>query len=96
MNVKDIKDFSELIGLDSIIFSHSRYRRDDTARDVLNANPETNYKLLFRKESARSSSYWSEKDIDWSGEDFFVLTEKNRLLWFTNSEWASFWEVVNG
>ena len=96
MNVKDIKDFSEVIGLDSIIFSRSRYRRDDTARDVLNATLETNYKVLFRKESARMTSNWSEKDIDWSGEDFFVLTEKNRLLWFTNSEWASFGEVVNG
>lgn len=96
MNVKDIKDFSELIGLDSIVFSHCRYRRDDTARDVLNVNLETNYKALFRKESVRSSSNWSETDIDWSGEDFFVLTEKGRLVWFSNSEWASFSEVVNG
>ena len=96
MNIKDIKDFSEVIDLYSITFSYSRYRRDDAARDVLNATLETNYKVLFRKESARKTSKWIKKDIDWSGEDFFVLTEKNRLLWFTNSEWASFGEVVNG
>jgi len=96
MNVKDIKDFSKLIGLDSITFSCGRYRRDDVAIDILNATLETNYKVLFRKESAGLTSNWSEKDIDWSGEDFFVLTEKNRLLWFTNSEWASFGEVING
>lgn len=95
MNIKDIKDFSEVIGLDTIDFC-GRYTRDDVARDVLNATLETNYKVLFRKESARMNSKWSEKDIDWSGEDFFVLTEKNRLLWFTNSEWASFGEVING
>ena len=95
MNIKAIKDFSELIGLDTIDF-HGKYTRDDVARDVLNAALETNYKALFRKESARMTSGWREKDIDWSGEDFFVLTEKNRLLWFTNSEWASFSEVING
>ena len=95
MNFKDIKDFSEVIGLDTIDF-YGRYIRDDVARDILNATLETNYKVLFRKESARLTSNWSEKDIDWSGEEFFVLTEKNRLLWFTNSEWASFGEVING
>lgn len=95
MNIKDIKDFSEVIGLDAIDF-YGRYTRDDVARDILNTTLETNYKVLFRKESARLTSDWSEKDIDWSGEDFFVLTEKNRLLWFTNSEWASFGEVING
>lgn len=89
MDIKDIKDFSEVIGLDTIDF-YGRYARDDAARDILNTTLETNYKVLFRKENARLTSNWSETDIDWSGEDFFVLTEKHRMLWFTNSEWASF------
>ena len=64
---------------------YGTYRRDGKALKVLNSTLGTSYKALFRKSGG---SEWTEDNIDWSGEHFFVITKKGGILEFTNSEWG--------
>lgn len=69
------------------------YKRDNRARESLNKLLETEYKAVFRHER-NYKKQWNKKDTDWSSEDFFVLTKTDRVIKFSNSEWAYFKEVV--
>jgi hypothetical protein len=88
-NIKEIKDFTDVVEFTD---GYDIYKKDNRARTTINKMLETNYRAVYRK-SIKYKDQWKFGDIDWSGEHFYVVTEKNRVIKFTNSEWAWFKEV---
>lgn len=59
------------------------------AKRALNKTLETDYKAVYRKKSTiKNAGDWKVDDVDWDGEEFFVITAADRVLMFTNSEWG--------
>lgn len=87
-NIQDIKDFTDIVEFTD---GYDTYKKDNRARTSLNKTLETNYKAVYRKETSYKEQ-WKESKIDWSGEEFWAVTAKDRLLRFSNSEWAWFEE----
>lgn len=81
-------DFTDFLKdpADVVEFRHPYgvFKKDNKARSALNATLETNYKAVFRRET----NQWKKDDIDLSGEDFYIVTAKGRILHHTNSEWG--------
>lgn len=86
IELKDIKDFTDVLEFTN---GYSFFKKDNKARAVLNKTLETNYKFVYRW-NRKMSEPWKENNIDWSGEEFYVVTERNKILRFGNSEWAFF------
>ena len=84
-NLKDIKDFADVLEF-SVDFG-GIFKKDNRARTSLNKTLETNYRAVFRGEKVYKEQ-WKSGSIDWSGEDFYAITEKGRVLYFSNSEWG--------
>jgi len=74
---------------DVVEFKHTYgvFKKDNRARVSLNATLETNYVAVFRHEE-NYKSQWKKDDIDLSGEDFYIVTAKGKILHHTNSEWG--------
>jgi len=75
---------------DVLEFKHNFYgifKKDNRARESLNKTLETKYKAVYRKDTEYRKQ-WRFEGINWSGETFFILTEKGRILEHTNSEWG--------
>ncbi|MNQ25268.1 hypothetical protein D3C85_384830 [compost metagenome] len=89
IQLKDIKDFTDVLEFSADYYV---YKKDNRARSSLNKTLETNYKAVYRKETSYKSQ-WKQNDIDFSGETFYVITEKGRILRFGKSEWADIKEV---
>ncbi|MNN87586.1 hypothetical protein D3C81_2051600 [compost metagenome] len=64
------------------------YKKDNPARDSLNATLETNYVSVFRHEEYYKSQ-WKKDNINLSGDEFYIVTAKGKILHHTNSEWGS-------
>lgn len=88
-DLKDIKDFTDVLEF-SVDFG-GIFKKDNRARASLNKTLETNYRAVFRHESVYKDQ-WKSGGINWSGEDFYALTEKGRILHFSNSEWGGVFE----
>lgn len=84
-NLKDIKDFTDVLEF-SVDFG-GIFKKDNRARTSLNKTLETNYRAVFRSEKVYKTQ-WKSGSIDWSGEKFYVITEKGKILRFSNSEWG--------
>lgn len=90
MLYSDIKDFTDVLEFTD---GYYKFKKDNRARATLNKVLETNYKAVYRQETCYKDQ-WNAGNIDFSGETFYVLTERGRLIEFKNSEWA--WiEVVS-
>lgn len=74
-NPEDVLEFKHPYGV---------FKKDNKARTVLNSTLETNYKAVFRLKGA----VWQKDDIDLSGEEFYIVTAKGKILHHTNSEWG--------
>lgn len=72
---------------DVLEFRHPRgvFKKDNPARAVLNKTLETEYRAVYR---IASNEAWTEGNINWCGETFFILTRKGKILEHTNSEWG--------
>lgn len=68
------------------------YKSDTRARNTLNKLLSTKFKKVFRQVTCYSKQ-WGCPNIDHSSETFYVLTSSDKLIKFTNSEWASMREV---
>jgi len=94
MNIQELKNrlcskYFETTDLPlEIMDGYATYKKDNRACKSLNSTLETNYKAVYRTEFYYGKQ-WKRNDIDWGGEVFYVVTGKNRLLTFTNSEWGS-------
>jgi len=88
-NIKEIKDFTDIIEFTD---GYSVFKKDNRAKASLNKTLETNYKAVYRKDSSYKSQ-WKSSSIDWSGEKFYAVTQKGKVIEFSNSEWAWFKEV---
>lgn len=86
LELKSIKDFTDVLEFTD---GYHVYKKDNRARTSLNKTLETCYKAVYRQESAYTKQ-WKSGDIDWSGEEFWVVTAKGRTVRFHNSEWAFF------
>lgn len=64
------------------------FKKDNRARASLNATLETNYVAVFRTEE-NYKGQWKKDNIDLSGEQFYIITAKGKVLYHTNSEWGS-------
>lgn len=89
IDLKDIKDFTDVL---EFCADYTSYKKDNRARASLNKTLETNYKAVYRKDTNYKSE-WKQSNVDFSGECFYVVTEKGRLLKFSNSEWTSIQEI---
>lgn len=90
IQLKDITDFTDILEFSADY--GTTYKKDNRARASLNKTLETNYKAVYRKDTDFKSQ-WRKDNLDFSGECFYVVTEKGRLLKFINSEWASVKEI---
>lgn len=84
LNLKDIKDFSNV---DSFTDGYYNYKKDNRARNSLNKTLETNYYCVYR-ENFQYFTQWQYKELDLSGETFYVVTNKGRVLKFFSSEYS--------
>lgn len=89
-SLKEIKDWSDVLEFKDEY--GQIFKKDNRARASLNKTLDTNFKAVFRNQFAYSEQ-WKAGDVDWCGETVYVLTHKDKLVRFTNSEWASFKEV---
>lgn len=78
-NPQDVVEFQHQYGV---------YRKDNRARASLNATLETNYVSVFRHEREYKAGQWTKDNIDLSGEEFYIVTAKGKILHHTNSEWG--------
>lgn len=60
---------------------------DRRATVSLNKTLETEYVAVYRYANAYKRQ-WRADAVDWSTENFVVVTKTGRLLIFTNSEWG--------
>lgn len=82
--IKEIKDFTDVVEFTD---GYSVFKKDNRARSSLNKTLETNYRAVYR-EHTHYKTQWKHSNIDWSGEKFYAVTEKGRIIKFSNSEWA--------
>lgn len=85
--LKEIKDWSDVVEFKDEY--GQMFKKDNRARASLNKTLDTNFKAVFRSQFAYSEQ-WKAGDVDWCGETVYVLTHKDKVVRFTNSEWASF------
>lgn len=73
-------------------WSWDDYRRNNTAKNSLNAMLGTKFKAVYTSGSHKDNDY-NSKSIDWSGQRLLLVREDGKIIEMSNSEWA-FFEVA--
>lgn len=67
-------------------FKYDTYKKNTTLRSALNSMFGTKFKQVFNSKEVSIT----KDSIDWGGCHIIVVTEKNKVLHWMNSEWADF------
>lgn len=72
----------------SFKLSGQSYIRDMRATKTLNKIMGTEFRAVYRLETEYDQQ-WKFPQVDWSGEEVYVLRKDNKVFTMTNSEWSS-------
>lgn len=85
MNVHDLLGDEKWRDLSEVTIERTVFYKNTKVRDFLNKVLDAGFKAAFTKYKKYDVSY---DNLDYSGEDIYLITSKGKIALLTNSEWA--------
>lgn len=73
--------------------NYRTYKLDVRAKHSLNKTLDTDFIAVYRDVEEYARGQWEADKLDWSGENVYLVTRRNKVLHLVNSEWSSFAKV---